>query len=380
MHSNKNSKFATQIHLIIIFMRKICFVPLLLFVAITFSYSAILVPFNQKNLSYMGRVETVQNQYAKFYWPGTSVTINFTGTELKAILKNGYEESYFYVIVDGKENEARKIKADTIKSTILLADGLKNAKHSVQLFKLSNNTSYTYFYGFELANDSKVLKATPLPQRKIEFYGNSITAGHGVDVLPGHDDSGSSYYFNNYWTYAARTARHFNAQYSCIARSGIGIMVSWFPEIMPEVYDRLNPADSTSKWDFSKYTPDIVVINLFQNDSWIVNNPQNPQFIARFGTTKPNETFIINSYKNFIKCIRAKYPNSSIICALGNMDATRVGSPWPAYIEKAAKELNDAKIYTHFFPYKDTPGHPKVAEQKAMADDLIEFIDKNIKW
>jgi hypothetical protein len=361
-------------------MRKSYFVSLLLFVVVTFSYGGVLVPFNQKNLSYMGRVETVQNQYAKFYWPGTSVTINFKGTELKAVLKNGYEESYFYVIVDGKENEARKIKADTIKSIILLAGGLKNAKHSVQLFKLSNNTSYTYFYGFELANGSKVLKAKPLPQRKIEFYGNSITAGHGVDVLPGNIDSGSPYYFNNFWTYAARTARHFNAQYSCIARSGIGIMVSWFPEIMPEVYDRLNPADSTSKWEFSKYTPDIVVINLFQNDSWLVNNPKHPQFIARFGTTAPTEAFIIESYRNFIKSIRSTYPTASIICALGNMDATRVGSAWPGYIEKAAKGLNDAKIYTHFFPYKDTPGHPKVAEQKVMSDDLIEFIEKNIKW
>ena len=89
-------------------MRKKFLVSVLLFVAVTFSYSSILVSFNQKNLSYMGRVETVRNQYVKFYWPGTSVTINFKGTEIKAILKNGYEETYFYVIVDGKENEARK--------------------------------------------------------------------------------------------------------------------------------------------------------------------------------------------------------------------------------------------------------------------------------
>ena len=328
----------------------------------------------------MGRVGQVENQYAEIYWPGSSVTIRFKGTELKAILKNRNEITYFYVIIDGNDQDAKKIKSDTLQSTVLLASGLTDSNHIVQLFKLTDNTTCTLFYGFELADGSTVLNANPLPKRKIEFYGNSITAGHGVDVLPGNDDSGSPYYFDNYWTYAARTARHFNAQYSCIARSGIGIMVSWFPEIMPEVYDRLNPADSTSKWNFSKYTPDIVVVNLFQNDSWIVNNPQNPQFIARFGATAPTEAFIIESYQNFIKSIRAKYPNSSIICALGNMDATRVGSAWPGYIEKAAKGLNDAKIYTHFFPYKDTPGHPKVAEQKAMADDLIEFIDKNIKW
>jgi hypothetical protein len=62
------------------------------------------------------------------------------------------------------------------------------------------------------------------------------------------------------------------------------------------------------------------------------------------------------------------------------MDATREGSPWPGYIRDTVSGLKDKKIYTHFFPYKDTPGHPKVEEQKAMADDLIRFIEKNIRW
>ena len=361
-------------------MRKNCFISLLLFISVACSYGNITVPFNQKEVSYMGRVEQVEKQYAKIYWPGTSVTINFKGTDISAILKNGNEDAYFYAIVDGNDKDAKKIKASTIQSSIVLASGLKNTKHSVQLFKLSNNTSYTYFYGFELADGSTVLKANPLPKRKIEFYGNSITAGHGVDVLPGNADSGSPEYFNNYLTYAALTARHFNAQYSCIARSGIGVMVSWFPIIMPEMYDRLNPEDPTSKWNFSKYTPDIVVINLFQNDMWLTANLSHPEFKARFGSTPPDVPTIIQSYRSFVKSIRARYPNASIVCVLGSMNATQKGSPWPGYIEEAVKGLSDPKIYTHFFPYKGTSGHPKVAEQKLMADELIGFIDKNIKW
>ena len=361
-------------------MRKIHLISLFLFIFVTCSYGSIFVPFNQKEVSYMGRVEKVENQYAKIYWPGTSVTINFKGTELKAVLKNGKEETYFYAIVDGNEKEAKKVKADTVQSSILLATGLKNTNHSVQLFKLSNNTSYTDFYGFELVDGSTVLNPAPLPKRKIEFYGNSITAGHGVDVLPGQDDSGSPEYFNNYWTYAALTSRHFNAQYSCISRSGIGVMVSWFPIIMPEMYDRLNPEVPSSKWDFSKYTPDIVVINLFQNDMWLTASPNHPEFKARFGTTPPDVPTIILSYQNFVKSIRAKYPDATIICVLGSMNATEKGSPWPGYIEKAVDGLSDSKILTHFFPYKNTPGHPKVSEQKVMADDLIGFIEKNIKW
>ena len=65
---------------------------------------------------------------------------------------------------------------------------------------------------------------------------------------------------------------------------------------------------------------------------------------------------------------------------LGNMDITKKGSPWPGYVEKAVSEINDPKIFTYFATYKNTYGHPKVKEQKALADGLINFIDKNIKW
>ena len=157
-------------------------------------------------------------------------------------------------------------------------------------------------------------------------------------------------------------------------------MVSWFPLIMPEMYDRLDPTDSTSKWDFSKYTPDVVVINLLQNDSWIVNMPNNEQFKNRFGTKRPDSSFIIDAYKNFVQTIRKTYPATQIICMLGNMDITRKGSPWPGYVERAVAQLHDKQIFTYIAPYKETPGHPKVKEQQMLADGLIQFIDQHIQW
>ena len=68
------------------------------------------------------------------------------------------------------------------------------------------------------------------------------------------------------------------------------------------------------------------------------------------------------------------------MCALGNMDATQQGSPWPGYLKKAVAGLNDKQIYTHIFAYKNTPGHPSVKEQKAMGEDLIAYITKTFKW
>jgi len=343
------------------------------------AFSQAFIKPNHQQLNYSGRIN-LNADSALFYWPGTSVSINFKGTGLSAILKSTKEPSYYYVIIDDSVTKKIEISSESPKTSYLLASGLSPKEHHVQLFKLTNNTSVNQFYGFELAANSEILAATKLSKRKIEFFGNSITAGHGVDVPEKEKDSGLPFYFNNYYAYAALTARHFNAQYSCISRSGIGITVSWFPEIMPEIYDRIDPSDEKSKWDFSKYTPDIVVVNLFQNDSWIVNLPNHEQFKRRFGTEKPSDEFIIEAYQNFISSIRNKYPKSHIICALGNMDATKEGSKWPEYIKESNIRLNDKKIYPLFFPYKNSAGHPKRKDQQAMANQLIQFIDMNIAW
>ncbi len=78
--------------------------------------------------------------------------------------------------------------------------------------------------------------------------------------------------------------------------------------------------------------------------------------------------------------IRNVYPAAQIICMLGNMDITQKGSPWPGYVKSAVEQLNDKKIFTYFASYKETPGHPKLKEQKILADGLIDFINQHIKW
>ncbi len=62
------------------------------------------------------------------------------------------------------------------------------------------------------------------------------------------------------------------------------------------------------------------------------------------------------------------------------MDAVRPGSPWPGYIETAVASLQDKKIFTHFFPYRNRPGHPKEKEHEQMAAELIAVIEQHVKW
>jgi hypothetical protein len=363
---------------------KITYVFCFLFITVTSFAQDVqkkFVPFNHKSIMYEGRIG-MSDSCASFYWSGSNVSINVKGTDtLKAVLSDSRANNFFYVVIDGDSSNAKKLNIGKEKKAYNIAWFNDKKKHHVQLYKITNTDDHiTNFFGFEVVPKAKILKAFKKPKRTIEFFGNSITCGHGVDVPIDSTDSGKPEYFNSYRAYAATTARHFKAQFHCTAKSGIGIMISWFNQIMPEIYDRINPNDSTSKWDFTKYTPDIVVVNLFQNDSWLTSQTNHAEFKARFGTVKPTKEFIINAYADFIRTVRNKYPKAQIICCLGNMDATKTGSKWPSYIESAVATLKDKKIATHFFAYKNTPGHPRISEQAVMAESLINFIKENKYW
>lgn len=357
-------------------MRKLSLIVCLAFYTVPGAAQS-LVKCNDPRIHYMGRVQ-LNDEAVALSWPGNAVLMNFTGTGIKVVLRDEKAANYLKVIVDGQLQP--DIHPDSLQKVYTLATGLTAGKHRVELFKRTEWTfGKTWVYGFMPDPGTVIDNGPAIRKRKIEFYGNSITCGSAT-LDSGKNDRGTAEYEDNYLSYAAITARHFNAEYSCIARSGIGVLVSWFPQIMPEMYDRLYGGEPEPKWDFSQYTPDIVVINLFQNDSWIVKLPDQPEFKHRFGKTAPSAEQITTAYRNFLQNIRQKYPKAYIICTLGSMDATRSGAVWPGYIREAVKSFDDKKISTLFFPYKQTSGHPRVAEQQAMADQLIGYIEQHIRW
>jgi len=337
----------------------------------TNSDKEIKVAFDREEVYYEGRIAKNKEIGASvIHWPGSSVSLQFEGKAISAILEDQNGENYFTVVVDGEQTSVLHLSKG--KKEYVLADSLSLGKHIVALHK-RNDWGYgkTLFYGFEVTG-AKIF-AIEAKKMCIEFYGDSITVGYGNEDTTGEDKSTGDV-TNNYKAYGAVTARNLDAEYSCIAHSGIGIMVSWHNLIMPEEYYRFDPNEETSQWDFSSKEPDIVVINLFQNDSWLVKKPKNDQFIRRFGLLAPTKEQTIESYASFVKTIRSKYTNAKIVCMLGNMDITENSSKWPNYVKEAVARIGDAKIYTIFAPYKESPGHPKVDEQKRIADTLTAFI------
>lgn len=359
-------------------MRPLFYLPIVLLALMScVGTKELLIAHQHPHVVFEGRVQSNTNNGTELYWPGSSINLTFEGSEIYATLQDEKGENLYQILIDGQDYGI--LQPNSTKQTYLLASGLSKQKHQLKLFRRTEFTSgKTIFYGFTLKNSGKTFAPNLPKKRFIEFYGDSVTAGHGLDDSSGKD-SGEAKFYNNYLAYGAITARHFNADYQCVCKGGIGLMISWFPYTIEDIYNKTNPLAPNSNWNFSK-KPDVVVVNLMQNDSWLVKKKDHKEFERVFGDTPPSEEFIVNAYVSFLQKIRNQYPDSNIICALGNMDVTKKGSVWPNYVEKALDKMKDSKTHLVVFPFKETKGHPNKTEQEAMAKLLIAYIEKNIAW
>lgn len=332
----------------------------------------------QTNYQYSGRIDFTQAQTPSISWPGSSVTTKFTGTSLAITLDDQYGKNYFNVFIDNDFNNPVIIACKQGKHTYNIAKDLSDTVHTFTLFKRTEGEEgRTKFLGISLADGEKLLPPPAKPTRKIEVFGDSITSGMGNEAKEGQPDHILSEK-NNFLAYGAITARKLNAQYVSTSQSGIGIMVSWFDFIMPQFYDQLDAVgNNESKWDFSLYQPDVVVINLFQNDSWLIDREKRL-------LPKPNKAQIVQAYVDFIIKIRRVYPDAYIISALGSMDATREDSPWIGYVEKSIKayqaQTEDKRIDTLFFMFDGFSAHPRVKHHQKNAQQLTQFIKDKMQW
>lgn len=171
-----------------------------------------------------------------------------------------------------------------------------------------------------------------------------------------------------------------------MAQGGASLLdgIGWFcgPDYvgMESIWDRIeyNPfLGETKPWDFSRYTPQVVVVALGQNDAHPVDfmaadyqGEQSVQWRAR--------------YVDFLRTLRGKYLQATIICAT---TVLQHDASWDQTIDDAVRVVStgdrnngiapDPKVH-HFLYSRNgsaTPGHPRIAEHQEMADELTTFIE-----
>lgn len=355
-----------------------------LLLAIIFTYpnglllAANFIEADHKFIQYTGRIDFANPKQPLISWPGTSIKARFTGQSIKIKLDDLEGKNYFNVIIDGNNQHPHVLKAKQGGHIYPLAYYLQDGEHTVEIYKRTEgHEGSTNFLGLELGANEKLLEPPTRAIRKIAFFGDSITSGMGNESADNIGDKGLSEK-NNYLSFSSITARNLEAEHHTISLSGIGVMVSWFDFTMPEYFDQINGAgNNETEWDFSHWTPDIIVINLLQNDSWLVTNPKHI-------SPTPTTDEIIQSYVDLVTSIKQRYPNKPIICALGSMDITKRDSSWPGYVRTAVSKIktidSNANIDTIFFEYTGYDKHPRVYQHQRNAKKLTQFIKHKMGW
>lgn len=349
-----------------------------------------------KNIQYIGRVSFKNPEAPAWNYTGTTFRLNFSGSSLKMICKP--ESGYFMVSID--KSEAFKVaytgKNDSIAT---LATALPQGNHSAEImYCIEGHDNKPELRGFILDNGAQTLAPTPLPQKKIEFIGNSITCAYGVeDTNPNnHFDIATE---NHYLSYAAITARRLGAMHYSVSRSGIGIYRHYGSSIkgsdvcMPNEYEYTKLYDHSEKWDFTRYQPDIVCVNLGTNDTspdleTPVSNSQdyNPNAKRGMGCDKK---LLTAGYRTFLRMLRNHYPTAKIVFLCGSMLNGEGLELISSTLDKIVKEANaagDKSVYRfNFTPQTGSLGygadwHPSIAQQQLMADELTPYIKDLMNW
>ena len=286
----------------------------------------------------------------------------------------------FEVRLDGEKVLDSRLTERETAVTVFEGTGKRDAE--VRLIKLSECTqSLMALQGIE--TDGEI---DPLPERplKMEFIGDSITCGYGVEGKD-VDVPFTTAAENAAKAYAFLTAEALNADAVMTSFSGYGIVSGYTDNPENRNEDELVTAyygkegrnsfrlpsgrrvQDISR-DFSAFQPDYIVMNLGTNDlSWCGENRDRGALFER-------------EYRAFLKTVRKHNPAARILCILGVM-GTGLNRTVEQAVEEYRRETGDREIRALMLEEQNAArdglgsySHPSEITQRLLAEKVTDAI------
>lgn len=301
--------------------------------------------------------------------------MRFVGRTLALRMADASTENYVKVWIDGEPQP--KFRLDAPGGLYSLAEGLDSGEHTVEVVRLTECfLGLIQFQGFELDPSGEALPWPEAADRRIEFIGDSITCGYGVEASdPNARFEASTENFCD--AYSGLTARQLKADYLVVARSGIGMVRNYngpyegSEETMPKIYPETFYQVEGAPWDFSRFVPQVVCINLGTND---------------FSTTGVNVETFVSTYIDFARGVLERYPDETQLVILqgpmNNDDA--LGGALARIVERLREEAPER---VHFLELTaqgplgfGASYHPNRAQSHLNADELTAYLAELMDW
>ncbi len=331
-----------------------------------------------KNIQYVGRICFQNPERPRFTFPGTQINARFTGTSLK--LWGKPKSGYYMAQIDQAEPFKVALMGER-DSVVTLATALPQGEHTVRLMYIIEGYDLKPdFRGFILDKGATLLPPPALPCRTIEFIGNSITCGYGNESME-KTDPFEYETENHYLTYAQLTCRALEARAHVVARSGIGVYRSYdgpktgTPDnVMTTEYEYTNLYDRSEKWDFARYQPQLVCINLGTND---------------LSTNNYDVKLLKAAYEKFLRQVRSHNPKAKIVYLCGSMlggKELEIAKKTLNEVVANANKQGDKEVYRFDFTpqtgdiHYGASWHPSIWQHQKMAGELTAFLRTLMQW
>ncbi len=338
----------------------------------------------EDNVKLLGRSEIVNDvRYfsmsgsgVEFLLKGKYADITVVGDNISSANKNHYSRIAIYLNGELKYDELVDYEEKTYRIDVdNYADG-----GVIRLIKLSEPMFSSFGISKIEAFCKKDIEPTAPSELKIEFYGDSITCGYGIDEEnPNGSFSTETENFSK--TYAYITANSLAADYSAVSFSGYGVYTGFSYNKRKEEYTIKKQYDKSvilsdnqeRLWDFGSFVPNLVVVNLGTNDAAYCSKSQNLRQEFR------------KSYVEFLNLLRDRYPDAYILCILGDMNDSMYSE-----IELAVDEFRSTRIDNRVscsqigFKMNEysavVDGHPNDESNLAASTDLYMIIQELINY
>lgn len=342
-----------------------------------------------KQIKVQGRGDYSNYDRYRFDFPGVQFAMRFSNSQTIGAKIKSSAQSYFQVAIDGSFILDRQGKVAIFRSikdtTIIFLNNLGKGMHEVVLFKRNENLDNTpsEFMGFVIDDKATLFDAALMQkQRRIEFLGNSITCAYGSESKS-KDSKFTPETENNYLSYANLIARAFDADISIVAHSGRGVVrnygdknkISTLEPTIPLLYRQSLDSDTSSRWDFNKYIPNAVVINLGTND---------------YSTQPfPDKAIFVDAYLRLLKKVRDSYGKDvKIFCIAGplidepcySIVKEIVGIQQTLYNDSNVEFIGIPRSLLNISSDYGAAYHPGADGHKKMAQMIAPVISSALGW